>query len=232
MDGNGRWAKSRGFTRTQGHRAGAQAVDVLLDVALEYKIKAISLYAFSTENWKRPASEVKSLFEILNLFIKEKLSRLVEKKIHLVVSGDLKKLPSTSRRLVEHAQETTQKKIAKKEISLVLNFCLNYGSKQEILRAIPLLMAERQKKQKNLLKSVTEKEFAKYLYTANLPMVDLLIRTAGEKRLSNFLLFQSAYAELIFTNVLWPDFNREEFIKSIEEYQTRIRKFGGLVDEL
>lgn len=226
MDGNGRWAKNRGLSRSQGHRAGAEAVIVLLESALEYKIKVISLYAFSTENWKRPASEVKSLFEILNFFIEKNLSLLLEKKIRLIVSGDLKKLPAVSRRLVKHAQEATQKGKA-----LTLNFCLNYGSKQEILRAIPLLMAERQKNNKDLLMPVTEKEFANYLYTAKLPMVDLLIRTAGEKRLSNFLLFQSAYAEIIFTNALWPDFNREEFIKNITEYQTRIRKFGGLLEE-
>lgn len=225
MDGNGRWAKERNLSRSEGHKAGAQVIDELLDVAIEYNINVISLYAFSTENWKRPKTEINGLFQLLNYFIKDKLPRMLANDIRMIVSGDIKKLPIASRRLIEDAQAQTAK-----GKSLTVNFCLNYGSQQEILRAASLVLQERVQKQKNLSAAIKEKEFARYLYTAKLPPVDLLIRTAGEKRLSNFLLYQSAYAELVFTDVLWPNFDRKEFIAAIEEFQNRTRKFGGLTE--
>lgn len=237
MDGNGRWAQKRGLARGEGHRAGANAIDLLLDTALEYNIQVVSLYAFSTENWKRPRTEIRSLFQLLDFFLQDRLSRLVDKDIRLQISGDIARLPTGSRKLLENALlKTANGK------TMTANFCLNYGSKQEILRAVELLLQNRQQKfldednlqireesVKKIFAAPKEKEFAGCLYTAKLPEVDLLIRTAGEKRLSNFLLYQAAYAELVFTDTLWPDFNRREFINCIDEYQRRTRKFGGLI---
>lgn len=223
MDGNGRWAKQKGLSRGEGHRAGAKTVDSLLDVCLELKIPVVSLYAFSTENWKRPISEIKTLFSLLDEYIENKLAKMESQNIRMVVSGDISKLPSKSRRLIRNALEKT-----KNNTSLIANFCLNYGSRDEILRAMNLLLEYRLKKDMKISKKITEREFSKYLYTSNLPDVDLLIRTSGEMRLSNFLLFQCAYAELYFSKKKWPDFKRNDFIKAVVDYHKRKRNFGGI----
>ncbi|MCS6985484.1 MAG: polyprenyl diphosphate synthase [Leptospiraceae bacterium] len=222
MDGNGRWATQRGLARLEGHRQGAENIERLLDTLFFYKIPVVSLYAFSTENWRRPQSEVKGLFSLLNEFLEKKLPVFHEKKIQLRVSGELTRLPARSRKAIEKAIEET-----KSYRRLVANFCINYGAHYEICRAAVLacrdLLCEKDKIRPNL--------FERYLYTAGLPPVDLLIRTGGQKRLSNFLLYQIAYAELYFTDVLWPDFSPGHLEEALVEYNKRTRKFGGLVTE-
>lgn len=236
MDGNGRWAKSKGLKRIDGHRRGSEVVDNLLDDCIDLKIPVVSLYAFSTENWKRPATEVKGLFSLLDEFISGKLPRMIEKGVRLHVSGNIAKLPAKSQKLIETAREQTSK-----ADNLIANFCINYGSRDELLEAMQSVYLKRlsdleHKKKivaagdilKQLKARVKHKEFNDQLYTAGLPDVDLMIRTAGEKRLSNFLLYQSAYAEFYFTEVCWPDFNSEELYRSIIDFQSRVRKYGGL----
>ncbi len=236
MDGNGRWASKRRIPRIKGHEQGAQNIIRLLDSCFEIGISVISLYSFSTENWKRPKQEIKALFRLLEKFIREKLNKIKAKEIKVIVSGDIEKLPKRTKRMIERAIEET-----KKNHKMIANFCFNYGARNEIHRAISLLIKEKLKKFKETLKQpnlrdsslvdVKPEDFEKYLYTSELPDVDFLVRTAGELRLSNFLLYQSAYAELYFTDVLWPDFSRAELLKSITEFQSRERKFGGLLDE-
>jgi undecaprenyl diphosphate synthase len=223
MDGNGRWATAKGLKRTEGHREGSNAIDRLMDSALELGLKNISLYAFSTENWKRPVLEVKAIFDLLIEFIQDRLDTIDAKGIRIHHSGSRKKIPRNALASIDRAIEKT-----KKNSKLNINFCLNYGSKDELLHAFNSVMEERSKKKKNLLAPLKEKEFEKYLYTYPLPPVDLLIRTAGEERISNFLLWQIAYSELYFTETLWPDFNRESLVEALQSYENRIRKFGGL----
>lgn len=226
MDGNGRWASERGLKRLEGHRAGSETVDRLLDTILELKIPYVSLYAFSTENWKRPQTEIKGLFSLLDEYIGSKLPKMLSEGIKLHISGNISKLPAKSRKMIHDAIEKTAD-----GTNLTANFCINYGSIDEILKAATEA-ARARSESKNLKnkfrKPLTEKELKSFLYTADLPDVDLLIRTAGEKRLSNFMLIQAAYAELYFAGVNWPDFDRDELLKSIIDYQSRHRKFGGL----
>jgi undecaprenyl diphosphate synthase len=223
MDGNGRWAESKGKKRTEGHRAGADAIDRLLDVALEYKIKNISLYAFSTENWKRPISEVNAIFSLLIEFIDTRLDKIHAKGIRIHHSGNRSKLSSKVLQKIDTAMEVT-----KRNKNLTANFCLNYGGQEEILSTFNRIQKARKDSGVSFDKAITTKEFEKYLYTYPLPPVDLLIRTAGEQRVSNFLLWQIAYAEFFFTNTLWPDFGREALEESLHFFESRKRKFGGL----
>ena len=222
LDGNGRWAKSKGLKRLDGHRKGAEAVDNLLDTLLELQIKFVSLYVFSTENWKRPRTEITGLFKLLDEFITKREERMLQKGIKLHISGDLSRIPAKVRIKIENVQNSTAK-----GKNLTANFCLNYGSKDEILRAAMLCYQQMQLKK---ISRISEKMFSQNLDTAGLPDVDLLIRTAGEKRLSNFLLWQSAYAELYFTDTLWPDFSKKDLLAAIVDYQSRIRKFGAIAD--
>ncbi|MCB1156818.1 MAG: isoprenyl transferase [Leptospiraceae bacterium] len=224
MDGNGRWAKQRGLERKDGHREGSNAIDRLLDVSLELGLRNISLYAFSTENWRRPPSEITSIFKLLDEFVDKKLDRLIEKNVRVHHSGSRKRVPSISLKRIDTAIEKTSHNTA-----LHLNFCLNYGSMDEICTAFNRLLDERKKKGKTLDSKVKPSDLEKHLYTYPLPPVDLLIRTAGERRLSNFLLWQSAYAELYFTETLWPDFNKENLLDALNWYSGRVRKYGGLV---
>ncbi|MCW7493393.1 isoprenyl transferase [Leptospira sp. 2 VSF19] len=224
MDGNGRWAESQGKKRTEGHREGANAIDRLLDVALEYKIPAVSLYAFSTENWKRPITEIQAIFGLLVEFIETRLDTIHKKGIRIHHSGARNKLSKTVLAKIDHAMAVT-----KKNKKLTANFCLNYGGHEEILSNFSRVMAARKSKKDSLDKPITTKEFEKYLYTFPLPPVDLLIRTAGEQRISNFLLWQSAYAEMYFTNTLWPDFGRTSLEEALLFFDSRKRKFGGLL---
>ena len=235
MDGNGRWALKRGMSRIKGHERGAQNIIHLLDSCFEIGISVISLYSFSTENWKRPKQEIMGLLRLLEKFIKEKLNEIKAKEIKVIVSGNIEPLPKHTKRWIERAIEET-----KKNHKMVANFCFNYGARDEIHRATHLLLKEKLEKWKESLKQpnshdlslldIKPEDFEKYLYTSELPNVDFLVRTAGQLRLSNFLLYQSAYAELYFTDVLWPDFTRDELLKSITVFQSRERKFGGLLD--
>ncbi|TGL59266.1 isoprenyl transferase [Leptospira sarikeiensis] len=223
MDGNGRWATSKGLSRSEGHRAGADAIDRLMDSSLALGLEYISLYAFSTENWKRPVTEIRSIFNLLVEFIDSRLDKIQSRGIRILHSGSRKKLSSLVLSKIDRAADLTRK-----NKKLTVNFCLNYGSQEEILTAFSKLMEERKRKSVSPQKAVSGKELEKYLYTYPLPSVDLLIRTAGERRLSNFLLWQSAYAELFFTDTLWPDFGDKDLKEALSWFGRRTRKFGGL----
>ncbi len=223
MDGNGRWATARNLKRSDGHREGALAIDRLMDTCLELGLQYVSLYTFSTENWKRPAQEIQSIFSLLVEFIDTRLERIRGKGIRIHHSGSRRKIPKQALRALDRAiQETAGNK------KLIVNFCLNYGSHDEICRSVESLILDRIERGKNLKDPVRPRELEKYLYTYPLPPVDLLIRTAGEERISNFLLWQIAYAEIYFTKTLWPDFGRESLMEALRSYERRIRKFGGL----
>jgi undecaprenyl diphosphate synthase len=228
LDGNGRWAKQRNLPRSEGHRQGGENLKKLVDVILELEIPYISLYTFSTENWKRPKSEIQSLWNLLQEFFTKYLEECKQKQICIKVSGDISKLPKASQEILNKAVQET-----KKNKRLLANFCINYGSKQEILRAVNQIIQIKIEQYKNTgkISDIKIKEFEKHLYTYPLPSVDLLIRPGGEQRISNFLLWQCAYAELYFTDVLWPDFSREELFKALEWYSGRERRFGGLISQ-
>jgi Undecaprenyl pyrophosphate synthetase (EC 2.5.1.31) len=228
LDGNGRWAKQRNLPRSEGHRQGGENLKKLIDVILELEIPYISLYTFSTENWKRPKSEIQSLWKLLQEFFTKYLEECKQKQICIKVSGDISKLPKATQEILNKAVQET-----KKNKRLLANFCINYGSHQEILRAVNQIIQIKIEQYKNTgkISDVKIKEFEKNFYTYPLPSVDLLIRPGGEQRISNFLLWQCAYAELYFTDVLWPDFSREELFKALEWYSGRERRFGGLISQ-
>jgi len=219
MDGNGRWAKKRGLPRIEGHRRGAENIERCMDTAIELGINVVSLYAFSTENWSRPKEEINGLWNLLESFFEKKLNIIIEKGVQLRHSGSLKELPVNVQRIITEAVEKS-----KNNSTIILNLCLNYGGRHEIIHAVNEWI---QKKPSHEL-SLTPEIFESYLYTKGLPDVDLLIRTSGEYRISNFLLWQIAYAELVFMKVLWPDFNEKHLYQAIYEYQHRERRFGGL----
>ncbi len=218
MDGNGRWAKMRSLSRSEGHRMGAEAIEPLMDAAIELGISAVSLFAFSSENWSRPKAEVLGLWKLLEYFFTTKMDLLNQKGIKVVHSGSMKGLPPGSKKQFQKAIEVTRNN--KKG---TLNLCINYGSRQEIVTAVNQWLETRRGDEK-----LTMKRLEKNLFTAGLPDVDLLIRTSGEYRISNFLLYQLAYSELVFTDVLWPDFTPENLYEAIYEYQNRERRFGGI----
>jgi len=218
MDGNGRWAKKMSLPRAEGHKKGAEVIEPLMDVCLELGVKAVSLYAFSTENWCRPSTEVFALWKLLDYFFDTKLGTIKQKGISIRHSGTTGKLPPKTRKTILNAVEET-----KKNRKAVLNLCINYGGRQEIVDGVNKWVSERGNSEK-----FTQGKMEKYLYTAGLPEVDLVIRTSGECRISNFLLWQLAYAELAFIDVLWPDFMPEHLYKVIYEYQQRERRYGGL----
>lgn len=221
LDGNGRWAQSRGLSRLEGHKAGGEALRSMLEDVIALKIPVISLYAFSTENWKRPSTEVIGLWNLMDTFFEKYNSLCHEKRIRVITSGDISKLPAKSQKILKQITEETRN-----YETLIANFCLNYGSRAEIVRACNRLLEQCQGLEKS--HQITEVDFSKELYTANLPDVDLLIRPGGEFRISNFLLWQSAYAELYFTEIFWPDFNRQNLREALEWFQTRQRRFGAI----
>ncbi|HPF05188.1 MAG TPA: isoprenyl transferase [Spirochaetota bacterium] len=218
MDGNGRWAKQRNLSRGEGHKRGADIIEPVMDCAMDLGIKVVSLYAFSVENWSRPVTEVKGLWELLEYFFSTKLEKIKSKNIQIRHSGSLAKLPPSTKKTILKAIDET-----KDNSRAVLNFCVNYGGRQEIVKAVNEWTENAKPGEK-----ITEKKLEKYLYTAGLPDPDLLIRTSGEYRISNFLLWQLAYAELYFTDVLWPDFGPEDLQKAVTEFQKRERRYGGL----
>lgn len=220
MDGNGRWATAQGLKRSAGHREGTETIDRLLDHLLKIKVPFVSLYAFSTENWRRPKTEISEIFSLLNEFIQLKLEKMIANGVRIVTSGDLTRLPPKSQMLLRDATRRTAK--GKK---LTANFCLNYGARDELHRAASLWAASGAA---NAKKSPTEKQFRKLLWQPDLPDIDLLVRTAGEQRLSNFMLYQAAYAELYFTEKTWPEFSDADVDAAIAEFSRRKRKFGGL----
>ena len=224
MDGNGRWAAKNRVNRISGHNAGMESMKNIVRKASDIGIKYLTVYAFSTENWKRTEEEVSGIFKLLVKFVKLDLDELCEKNVKVMVMGDYSVIPDNAKKSLEKTMEKT-----KDNTGLQFNIALNYGSRAEILRGINNIIADEKKRKINL--PIDEKLFSKYLYTGdecgNVPDPDLIIRTSGEQRLSNFLLWQCAYSEFAFTDTLWPDFTREEFEQIIEKYQNRERRFGG-----
>ncbi|HBF44263.1 MAG TPA: di-trans,poly-cis-decaprenylcistransferase [Clostridiales bacterium] len=216
MDGNGRWATLRKKPRTFGHSKGSQVIRRIVEKCFNSGIEVVSLYAFSTENWSRPKEEVDKIFSLLKKFIDKYTNTLIKNKARLLVSGDVNALPADLKNSIEKVEELTGK-----FSDHVLNIAINYGARAEIVRAVQKLLKEN-------VTTVTEQSFSEYLYTAGLPDVDMIVRTSGEKRISNFLLYQSAYAELYFTDVLWPDFNVAELEKALEWFNGRKRRYGNV----
>ncbi|MER3446509.1 MAG: hypothetical protein C4291_06520 [Candidatus Dadabacteria bacterium] len=223
MDGNGRWANRKGLDRISGHREGMKSVKSVVKAARELGIEAVTLYAFSAQNWKRPKGEVDSLMELLKQYLIKEANRLVEKGIRLNAIGRLTELPPD---VYETLIETIEKTKECKEMTLTL--ALSYGGREEIVDAVKKIISTWNGSYKDL----NEEDFSQFLYTANLPDPDLLIRTSGEMRLSNFLLWQLAYTEIYVTKTLWPDFRRRHFIKALLNYQSRERRFGLTSDQI
>ncbi|MBX7057452.1 MAG: di-trans,poly-cis-decaprenylcistransferase [Leptospirales bacterium] len=228
LDGNGRWATSRGLSRSEGHRAGGETLTRLLDFFIELRVPSVSLYVFSTENWRRPKTEVKAIWRLMNEFFESRLQLCMDLKIRVMASGDLSRLPTENRRRVERVLEMTRR-----HKRLTVNFCVNYGSQAEILHAASSvlqlrLQALEQGQHKKAFAPISARELERHLYTYPLPPVDLLVRPGGEWRISNFLLWQSAYAEIYVTDTLWPDFTEQHLVQALLWYQSRKRRFGGL----
>jgi undecaprenyl diphosphate synthase len=219
MDGNGRWAAERGMPRYEGHRQGVETVRETVRNSNELGIKVLTLFAFSTENWKRPDWEVRYLMSLPEKYFEQELPELIRNNVQVKMIGKRSKLPQRVLKVIDEGAEATRK-----NNGMVLNFALNYGSRAEILEAVNHLVTEAAAGR--IKRKVTEKKLASYLYTRNLPDPDLLIRTSGEKRISNFLLWQLAYSELYFTDVYWPDFKKIHLLEAIYEYQHRKRRFG------
>jgi len=222
MDGNGRWARQRGLKRTEGHKAGVKAVQRVVRLAWPLGIKYLTLYTFSVENWKRPASEVAYIMKLLYNTTRQELDELHENKVKLIATGNISGLPATSRTMLRKAIRKTAK-----NDGLVLNLALNYGGRTEIIDAVKAIVRDVQKGEVTV-RNITPEFFESYLYTHGLPDPDLLIRTSGEKRLSNFLLWQTYYTELHITDTFWPDYSEEDFCRAIIDYQSRDRRFGKL----
>jgi undecaprenyl diphosphate synthase len=222
MDGNGRWARKRAMPRIAGHRAGRHAVREVTRSCAELGIEALTLYTFSVENWKRPSYEVKALWSFLEEVLRSEFLELAENNIRLIATGDLRPIPEPARRALERAQLDLRD-----NTGMILNLAVSYGSRSEIVeaaRGFARDVAEGKCRPEEL----DEKLFGQYLYAPELPDPDLLIRTSGEMRLSNFLLWQLAYAELYVTDTLWPDFGRDELMAAIAAYQRRDRRFGAV----
>ena len=218
MDGNGRWAKLRNLPRTKGHREGLDVAKQIVKAASDLGIKFVTLYTFSTENWKRTQEEVGYLMTLIKKHLSSEFNFYKENKIRIEHIGDISALPVDVQTEIKNAKNDT-----KDFTGTTVLLAINYGGKDEIIRGIKKLAA-----QKKDFSSITEQDLSLALDTKNIPDVDLLIRTGGELRLSNFLLWQAAYAELIFTDTLWPDYTKEEFIKNIQTFQHRTRRFGGI----
>lgn len=222
MDGNGRWAKKRGLPRIAGHHEGMKVVRKIVKSASELRIEALTLYAFSTENWKRPKVEVDYLMKLPEEFLGTFLPELIKENVQVRVMGNKKQLPPHTLKAINKAIEDTNA-----NDGMILNFALNYGSRFEMIEGIKQLIKD-ENEGKLEIEQITEDLFSNYLMSATLPDPDLLIRTSGEIRLSNFMLWQLAYAEFWFTDVLWPDFDEKHFMQAIVEYQRRARRFGGV----
>ena len=224
MDGNGRWAKKRGLPRTAGHAAGAENFRTIATYCKEIGLEYLTVYAFSTENWKRPAEEVSAIMGLLKKYLIEAIGKMERDRVKMCFFGDLSPLPQELRDLCEQTRE-----ISKHYEGVQVNICLNYGGRDELVRAAKAfaLACAAGKADPNHL---TEAQFGNYLFSAGVPDPDLVIRPSGEERISNFLLWQSAYAEYYFTDVLWPDFNRDELHRALAAYQHRQRRFGGVIN--
>lgn len=221
MDGNGRWAKKRGLPRTAGHKQGAENIRKIAIACNKAGVKALTCYAFSTENWKRPESEVDYLCKLPKIFFNRYLAELKKNNIKVTFLGEIERFPEETRKVITAAVEQTQM-----NTGLILCLAVNYGSRREITLAARRYAKDVLDGKAGL--EIEEDAFDRYMMTSEMPELDLMIRTSGELRISNFLLWQLAYAELIFTPVAWPDFTPEELDKAIDEYNARNRRFGGL----
>jgi undecaprenyl diphosphate synthase len=215
MDGNGRWARQRNLPRVAGHQAGVAAVRAAVETCARLGVEALTLYAFSSENWKRPSSEVETLWRLLRLYLRAELAELLRHGVRFRAIGRLDGLPKTVRAKLDIVMRRTAR-----NTGLCLNLAINYGGRAEIVDAVAALLREGSE--------ITEEAISEHLHTAGLPDPDLLIRTSGEMRVSNFLLWQIAYAELYVTETLWPDFRQRDLLEAVLEYQRRDRRFGGL----
>lgn len=222
MDGNGRWAKKRKLPRTVGHKAGVETIRRVIKEAHILGIKFLTLYAFSTENWKRPDDEVSALMKLLVEYLRSELSELNRNGVVIKILGDITKLPIDAQKEVLNAIEIT-----KNNTGVVLNIAFNYGGRDEIIRAVKLISKEVEDGNISI-SDINEGLLEKYLYTSNIPDPDLIIRPSGEQRISNFLLWQCAYSEFWYSNVCWPDFKEEHLRKAIYDYQHRDRRYGGV----
>ena len=222
MDGNGRWAKARGMPRAVGHERGVEALRRTVEGAQDIGLKNLTVYSFSTENWRRPVAEVNALFGLLKAYVKRDLNRLASEGVRVRILGTRKGLPEDVLELVERAEERTAQNTA-------FNLCIafNYGGREEIVRAAQALGKAAMSGDADL-NEIDESGFEAFLDTKDIPDPDIMIRTSGEYRLSNFLIWQAAYAELVFMDVLWPDFGKAQLLEAIEIYKTRERRFGGL----
>lgn len=222
MDGNGRWARQRGKPRIFGHRAGSESVRAIIDTCRRLDIKAVTLYAFSTENWKRPKTEIKALMQMLRRFIRSEIREIHENNIRFQAIGDINGLYEDVQTEIANAVQTTRN-----NTGMVMTVALNYGARAEIVRAARLAYAEIERRN-DVIDHLSEADIERNLFTRGLPEVDLLIRTSGEFRISNFLLWQLAYSEIYVTPTLFPDFRRPEVFEAIIDYQKRHRRFGGV----
>ena len=220
MDGNGRWAKKRGLPRTAGHKAGAEAFRKIANYCREIGVKYLTVYAFSTENWKRSEEEVSGIMKLLGAYLKEALQDMEKNRVKFRFFGDLSRLSPNLQKLCNEAQEKSG------QYDVQVNFCLNYGGRDEIVRACRSIAAD-VAEGKYKPEELSEELLSHYLYSADVPDPELIIRPSGEMRTSNFLLWQSAYSEYVFLNVLWPDFGPADLDEAIEEYHRRNRRFGG-----
>ncbi len=213
MDGNGRWGKKKNKNRNFGHYAGVKTVKKIVESSIKFKIPIVTFYVFSTENWKRPKAEINFLFNLINSYFKSELQNVIKNEIKINIIGELNKLPNKLKSILK---ETTQK--TKKNKKILVNLALNYGSKRELINAFKKIRS----------KKLTENNIKNYLYTKNIPDPDILVRTGGRKRLSNFMLWQLAYAELYFLDKLWPDFTPKDLHSILKHYYKTKRNYGGI----
>lgn len=218
MDGNGRWAELRGLPRIEGHRRGVERSKEVIEVAADLGLKALTLYAFSIENWRRPSAEISMLMKLLELYLRRELDGLIKKDVVFKTIGDVWRLPEHIQEIVHEAEEKTAS-----NKGMILTTALSYSGRNEILRAVKKILYAGIKPEE-----LTEELFHSYLDTAGVPPPDLVIRTSGEMRISNFLLWQSAYSEFYFTETLWPDFTKDELLMAVQNYQGRDRRFGSI----
>ncbi|URZ00724.1 isoprenyl transferase [Clostridium felsineum] len=225
MDGNGRWAKKKNLPRTMGHKAGGEALKRIVRECSDLGVKYLTVYAFSTENWIRPKEEVSAIMRLIVEFLKREFNELHKNNVILNTVGDISKLPESCITALNDAKEKT-----KNNTGIMLNLALNYGGRNEILNAIKNIFKdyENNKLSKDDILNLNEDVFSSYLYTGDMPDPDIIIRPSGEKRLSNFLLWQCAYSEFWYSNINWPDFSKEDLHNAIRDYQNRNRRFGGV----
>ena len=219
MDGNGRWGLKKKNSRNYGHKKGLEVVEKIIEISIDEKIKYLTLFVFSTENWKRPINEINYLFKLLNDYIDKKINNLTKKKIKINVIGNIKPFPLELKSKIKKVQ-----KLTKNNQKIQINMALNYGSRQEIISSINKI------KKKNL--AVNEKNIKKNLYTHNMPDPEILIRTGNKKRISNFMIWQCIYSEIFFVKKMWPDFEKKDFKKIISTFKKINRNFGGLSDRI